>query len=78
MTARMLMTRAGIIAMTVVGTITTATKTNVLTQAVTGAQVKPYHEAMTHRVTMSVTAKHVAYLTLDATNNGIRSMVTMF
>ena len=38
------MTRAGIIAMTVVGTMTIATKTNVLTQAVTGAQVKPCHE----------------------------------
>ena len=27
---------------------------------------------------MSVTEKHVAYPTLDATNSGIRSMVTMF
>ncbi|MNE98834.1 hypothetical protein D3C80_1974110 [compost metagenome] len=78
MTARMIMTRVGIIAMTAVGTMTTATKTNMLTQAVTGAQVKLCHAAMTHRVIMSVTEKHVAYPTLDATNSGIRSMVTMF
>ena len=42
------------------------------------ARVPTWKPAMTHRVTMSVTAKHVAYPTLGATNSGIRSMVTMF